>query len=67
MDDFDTLDVLSSRNGYARLKSLKTAQLIDPKSDLPVMLSLQLPHQSPCHADIAKMIDDAAKNICAHD
>jgi hypothetical protein len=31
------------------------------------MLALQLPHESPGHADIAKVIDDPAKNICAHD
>jgi hypothetical protein len=40
MDDFDTIDVLRSSHGYARLKSLKTVQVIDPESDLPVMLSL---------------------------
>jgi hypothetical protein len=67
MDDFDTINVLSGSHGYARLKSLKTVQVIDPKSDPPVMLALQLPHESPGHADIAKVIDDPAKNICAHD
>jgi hypothetical protein len=67
MDDFDTIDILSGSSGYAWLKSLKSVQVIDPESDPPVMLSLQLTNQSPGHTDVAKVVDDSAKNIGVHD
>jgi hypothetical protein len=43
MDDFDTIDVLSGSNGYPRLKSLKTVEVINPESRQPTVLLLKLP------------------------
>ena len=42
-------------------------QVVNPEPDLPMKLRSQLARQSPCDADVAKVVDDAAENVRAHD
>ncbi|KPY51940.1 Uncharacterized protein ALO47_05041 [Pseudomonas syringae pv. ribicola] len=46
-----------------RTQASECRQIIDPQTYLQPMLGDQLASQSPCHADVAVVVDDAAKNV----
>jgi hypothetical protein len=64
LDVVDDLNIV--RGTDARIKFVKAIAPINPQTDRPPVLALQLPCEAPGDPDITVVIDDAAKNIRAH-